>query len=86
MIRMKILMKKTKRRSKKCWLGNCYCLLNYWVFWLVNPKILCSSVGTWVCLYSAVDTLSFVDRHVFTHPVFGFGSLSGKTTSSLLNE
>jgi hypothetical protein len=83
MRRMKILMKKTKNRLKKCWLESCfcllkYCLLKYWVFWLVNLRILCSSVGTWVCLFSAYDTLSFVDWHMFTHPVFGFGSLSGK--------
>jgi hypothetical protein len=86
MRRMKIPLKKTNNRLKKCWLESGFCLLKYWVFGLVNFRILCSLAGTWVCMFSACDTLLLVDWHLFTHSVLGFGSLSSKKSSSLLNE
>jgi hypothetical protein len=86
MTRKKIIMRKTKSKSKKCWLGIFYFLLKCWAFWLVNPRRLCLSVGTWMCLYSSFDTLTFVDRHMFTHPVIGHGFPLGKEYASFLND
>jgi hypothetical protein len=80
MRRMKISLKKTNNRLKKCWLEYCFCLLKYWVFGLVNLRILYSSFDTLVCMFSACDTLSLVDWYLFTHLVLGFGSLSRKKT------
>jgi hypothetical protein len=89
MRRMKIQMKKINNRLKTCCLDSGFCLLKFWgcmfLGWLIpRPSVPWLAPGC-ACFISMILFCSMSDTY-FTHPVPGFGSLSGAKPSSLLHE
>jgi hypothetical protein len=86
MRRMKIPMKKTINRLKKCWLESGFCILKYSVSgWLISGLYVPWRAPGCACFVPVILFCLLIGTY-FAHPVLGFGYLSGSKPSSLLNE